>query len=250
MGDRLSLRLQPRCFSRASPVLLLPERGLFASDCDTASAPTLHELGPFFYAPPYDQGRMPEIVTNGLKQSAPEPTAKARAANLVLSAVLTLGATSAFSHQLGGRVVAVADGDTLTVLDADKRQHKVRLAGIDAPEKRQPYGTKSREHLAALVFRRHVEVEFKKTDRYGRVIGKVVVANVDAGLRQVTSGMAWHYRVYAREQSPVSRDAYAAAEAEARAAGRGLWSEKSPQPPWDFRHLKLSGQAKHRHVSP
>jgi len=181
---------------------------------------------------------MPEIATKGLKHTAHRPTATASAAKFVLSAVLSLGAASTFAHQLSGRVVAVADGDTITVLDADKRQHKVRLAGIDAPEKRQPFGTKSREFLAALVFRQEVDVDFKKTDRYGRIVGKVLVANVDAGLRQIEAGMAWHYRAYAREQSVADREAYAAAEASAKAAGRGLWSDKSPQPPWEFRHAK------------
>jgi endonuclease YncB( thermonuclease family) len=165
------------------------------------------------------------------------------AAKLALSVLLLAGTAPAFAHHFGGQVVAVADGDTITVLDAEKRQRKVRLAGIDAPEKRQAYGTKSREHLASLVFRRDVDVEFKKVDRYGRIVGKVLVANVDAGLKQIEAGMAWHYRAYAREQTNVSRDAYAAAEADARAARRGLWAEKGPQPPWDFRHLKLSGRA-------
>jgi endonuclease YncB( thermonuclease family) len=89
------------------------------------------------------------------------------------------------------------------------------------------------------VFRQEVNVEFKKTDRYGRIVGKVLVANVDAGLSQVEAGMAWHYRAYAREQSPSDRATYAAAEEAAKAAGRGLWSDKNSQPPWEFRHAKV-----------
>lgn len=156
----------------------------------------------------------------------------------MLAAALTLWTTVVLADIIEGKVVGIADGDTLTVLDGEHRQHHVRLMGIDAPEKRQAFGTRSREHLARLAFHRDVVVEFKKTDRYGRIVGKVLVANVDAGLKQIEAGMAWHYRTYAREQSPSDRQAYAAAEADARAAGRGLWSESSPQPPWEFRHMK------------
>jgi len=198
-----------------------------------------------------EEPQMLEVVAAGPRRFGHASRAVASmAGKLSLSVLLVVGMAPALAYHLTGRVVAVADGDTITVLDAGKRQHKVRLAGIDAPEKRQAFGRKSRQHLAALVFRRHVDVEFKKTDRYGRVIGKVVVADVDAGLRQVATGMAWHYRAYARERPPVSRYAYAAAEADARAARRGLWAEKNPQPPWDFRHLKLSGQANHGRLSP
>lgn len=156
----------------------------------------------------------------------------------MLAAGLTLWTTVVLADIIEGKVVGIADGDTLTVLDGEHRQHHVRLMGIDAPEKRQAFGTRSREHLAGLAFHRDVVVEFTKHDRYGRIVGKVLVADVDAGLKQIEAGMAWHYRAYAREQSPSERKAYAAAEADARAAGRGLWSEGSPQSPWEFRRMK------------
>jgi endonuclease YncB( thermonuclease family) len=182
---------------------------------------------------------MSEIHVVGLRRVDRGPDAAvALAARFALSVVLLVVSASASANNLVGQVVAIADGDTITVLDREKRQHKIRLAGIDAPEKRQPYGTRSREHLAALAFRQEVDVEFRKTDRYGRIVGKVLVANVDAGLSQVEAGMAWHYRAYAREQSRLDREAYAAAEDEARAAGRGLWADRTPQPPWEFRHRK------------
>lgn len=142
---------------------------------------------------------------------------------------------AAFANTLSGEVVGLADGDTVTILDAFKVQHRVRLAGIDAPEKRQPFGDQSRQHLARLVFRKQVVVDWRKTDRYGRIVGKVTVGQVDAGLEQVRAGMAWHYKAYAMEQSPEDRAAYAEAEDSARSSHQGLWSDKHSVPPWDFR---------------
>ncbi|WP_458232299.1 thermonuclease family protein [Roseateles sp. P5_E8] len=135
-------------------------------------------------------------------------------------------------------MVAVSDGDTITVLDANHQQHRVRLAGIDAPEKRQSFGTKARESLAKRVFRRVVQVEFKKRDRYGRVVGKVTFEGADVCLEQVGAGLAWHYVAYQREQPLNDRRAYAQAEAAARKARQGLWADSSPFAPWDFRHKR------------
>jgi endonuclease YncB( thermonuclease family) len=84
---------------------------------------------------------------------------------------LTLTAP-AFGAQLTDRVVKITDGGTITVLDARNNQHKIRLSGIDAPERGQPYGTVSRQHLGELVFREQVTVEYDKRDRYGRIVGK------------------------------------------------------------------------------
>ncbi len=156
---------------------------------------------------------------------------------IILVAFAMLAAVKpAAAATLTGQVVGLTDGDTVTVLDASKTQHKVRLAGIDAPEKRQPFGDRSRQSLAALVFGHHVLVEWNKTDRYGRLIGKVVVSGRDACLEQVRRGMAWHYKAYAREQSPADQVAYASAEDEARRARRGLWRDTAPVAPWEFRH--------------
>lgn len=137
-----------------------------------------------------------------------------------------------------GRVVGVADGDTVTVLDADKAQHKIRLSGIDAPEKNQPFGQRSKQSLSNLVFAKTVTVETDKRDRYGREVGKVLVGEVDANLMQVQRGFAWHYKAYEREQSVIDRKVYADAEYEARATKRGLWADAVPMPPWEFRKAK------------
>jgi endonuclease YncB( thermonuclease family) len=129
----------------------------------------------------------------------------------------------------------VADGDTITVLDANRQQNKVRLIGIDAPEKFQPFGNRSRQHLDVLVHGRDVVVEWNKRDRYGRILGKVLVGSVDANLEQIRAGLAWHYKQYEREQSRENRETYASAELHARTAKRGLWIDPAPIPPWEFR---------------
>ena len=104
---------------------------------------------------------------------------------------LFLLACSAHAETLTGRVVGIADGDTVTVLDANRQQHKIRLAGIDAPEKTQPFGDRSKQNLSTLVFDKQVAVEWKKQDRYGRTVGKVLINGIDANLAQVKAGMAW-----------------------------------------------------------
>lgn len=157
---------------------------------------------------------------------------------LSLWALLSFSSTVVLATQLAGEVVGLSDGDTVTVLDATKTQYKVRLAGIDAPEKSQPFGNRSRQHLAELVFRKQVVVEWSKQDRYGRIVGKVLVAGRDACLAQVSAGLAWHYKAYQREQSPGDQAAYAAAEEAARGKRVGLWRDPAPMAPWEFRHAR------------
>ena len=139
-----------------------------------------------------------------------------------------------------GRVVSVADGDTVTVLDSSNAQHKIRLSGIDAPERAQPFGRKARERLAELVAGKSVEVETDKTDRYGRSVGKIVLNGTDVNLAMVVAGFAWHYKAYAKEQSAVDRRLYADAESDARQARRGLWFDVDPVAPWEWRARKRS----------
>jgi endonuclease YncB( thermonuclease family) len=153
--------------------------------------------------------------------------------------VLISAATQAcFADALVGRVVGLSDGDTITVLDARLSQHKIRLAGIDAPEKGQPFGNRSKASLSSLVMGRSVEVEWHKRDRYGRVVGVVRVGTQDVGLAQVRAGMAGHYKAYEREQGLVERRAYVSAEEEARALSKGLWADRQPQAPWEYRASK------------
>ena len=154
------------------------------------------------------------------------------------AALLLALAFTANAETITGRVVGVADGDTITVLDADKVQHKIRLAGIDAPEKKQAFGQRSKQSLSDLAFGKDVAVETTKRDKYRREIGKVLVNGQDVNLVQVERGMAWFYRQYQREQSPNDRRLYEAAEDAAKANKRGLWRDADPVPPWEFRRNK------------
>ena len=153
----------------------------------------------------------------------------------IAAAALVVAAGFAHAHDVGGQVVAVQDGDTVTILDSARVQHRVRIAGIDAPEKSQAYGEVSKQSLARLVHGRYVEAHCPKRDRFGREVCSVFLGTRDVGLEQVRGGYAWWYREYAREQTPDDRAIYEAAETDARAARRGLWNDPAPQPPSAFR---------------
>jgi endonuclease YncB( thermonuclease family) len=146
-----------------------------------------------------------------------------------------LFALPAFAAELAGRVVGIVDGDTITLVDAGRQQHKIRLAGIDAPEAHQAFGQKSKTNLAALTFNREVAADCTKADKYRRLICKVRVDGIDINLEQVKAGMAWHYARYAREQSIQDREDYKAAEFNAKIKRLGLWADKNPIPPWTWR---------------
>jgi len=119
---------------------------------------------------------------------------------------------------------------TLYVLDANYKEHKIRLAGIDAPERKQAYGLASRKHLLSIVAGQPVTIEYQKRDRYGRIVGKIWVNGVDVCLEQVKAGFAWHYKKYQHEQSPEDQRLYADAEIRARNERLGLWRENNPIP--------------------
>jgi endonuclease YncB( thermonuclease family) len=147
---------------------------------------------------------------------------------------LTL-ALNLHAQSLLGRVVSVADGDTITVLDINKTQHRVRLSGIDAPEKNQAFGEASRKSLSELVANKKVTVIWERQDKYSRKLGKVMLGELDCNLEQLRRGLAWHYKKYENEQPPVDRKSYANAEEVARSKKVGLWGEPAPIAPWDFR---------------
>lgn len=149
-----------------------------------------------------------------------------------LSCALSCALAEKAAHELRGQVVAITDGDTLKVLDTEKHQHTVRLAGIDAPEKRQPFGEKAKAALAAKVARRTVRVVWRTHDRYRRILGDVYVTHEGehwVNRELVAAGMAWQYRRFDK------RPELAAAEQAARKARRGLWSDPHPVAPWDWR---------------
>ena len=149
--------------------------------------------------------------------------------------MLVLMFTTAGAATFGGRVVGVHDGDTITVLDSNRQQHKIRLAGIDAPEARQAYGSRSKQSLSNWVYNREVTVDWSKRDRYGRLVGVVSADGHDVNLEQIRAGMAWWYRQYAKEQTANDRKLYEDAENTARGAKQGLWADANPVPPWGWR---------------
>lgn len=155
---------------------------------------------------------------------------------VLLSACSADWAESDTDNALKGTVVSVADGDTVTVLDAQKQSHKIRLAFIDAPERNQPYGQRARQALAEKVYRHEVQVDIYEVDRYGREVGRIRIDKRDINLSLVLEGYAWHYRYYAEKgQDRHSFNEYEAAQELARQEKRGLWRDENPIPPWEFR---------------
>lgn len=145
-------------------------------------------------------------------------------------------------RRVTGKVVGVHDGDTATVLDIDKQQYKFRFNGIDAPELKQDFGNKSKQHLSDLIFGKEVTVIFNKVDKYGRFVGKIMVGGIDANLEQIKAGLAWHYKKYASEQSETDRKIYSEAEVKARNVKLGFWALPNMTPAWDYRAAKKTAQ--------
>ena len=133
---------------------------------------------------------------------------------------------------LTGQVVGISDGDTFTLLTKDKEQIKIRVAEIDAPEDGQPYGRKSKRLLSVLIYREEIEVQVQTTDRYGRIVGRPYVNDLDVSGEMIRQGAAWAYRKYLTDKSLI------ALENEAREARRGVWSlpEAERIPPWEWRY--------------
>jgi hypothetical protein len=148
---------------------------------------------------------------------------------IVIAVVLPIAAVATAAEPKTWRVVSVHDGDTVRCLDDGNREHKVRLSGIDAPETGQPFGTVSRDHLRQLVLRREVVVHDLGQDKYRRTLARLEVDGKDVATAMVAAGLAWHYVRDSDDQQ------LARAEREAKAAGRGLWADRDPVPPWEWR---------------
>lgn len=144
-------------------------------------------------------------------------------------AILALACSGTGANDLSCKVVGVSDGDTITALCAGNEQVKVRLAEIDAPEKDQPFGTRSKQVLSDLCFGRAAEVVPQTTDRYGRTVARVRCDGQDASEQLVRSGMAWVFDRYVKDRSLYPL------QDEAREARRGLWGDFGPVPPWEWR---------------
>lgn len=157
---------------------------------------------------------------------------------LVVVPLFLLAAVAAMAgERLDGRIVAVHDGDTVTLLDGGRTEHRIRLSQIDAPEighgKRnpgQPFSKASKQSLSDLIYGREVRADCETKDKYGRQVCAIWMGQMDVNLEQVRRGMAWVYRKYARDPS------YYQAEEESRRTGRGLWSHTDAIPPWEWRH--------------
>lgn len=130
-----------------------------------------------------------------------------------------------------GRVIKIADGDTITIL-VGKTQYRIRLGGLDAPEKKQPFGTQAKKALADKIFGEDVKIVWKKRDLYNRIVGDIYLDDRWINKEMIQEGWAWHYRQYSKDPD------LAKAEQDARNAKRGLWIDANPIPPWEFRKKK------------
>lgn len=158
------------------------------------------------------------------------------------------GVVAATLNVLNGKVVVVIDGDTVVVREDNGQRRDIRIAGIDAPEIRQAYGTRSRQHLIELAYGKRVSVSWYKLDRYRRTIGHVYVMRpencrpsacsqmLDVALAQIEAGLAWHDKEHLTEQPVEDQQRYAHAERQARLRRLGLWAQIRPLPPWQYRH--------------
>ena len=148
---------------------------------------------------------------------------------LLLTTLSLLFSLSIQAEIIEGKVVKIADGDTLTLLTPSNQQVKIRLAGIDTPEKKQPFGNKAKQALANLAFQKQALIEVEAKDRYGRTVGVVFVDGLNVNAELVKQGMAWVYRKYTDDKRLYTL------ESEAKQAKRGLWIDKNPIPPWELR---------------
>lgn len=158
---------------------------------------------------------------------------------LFISIALTV-ATHACATLIIAEQARVIDGDTIEILSSGS-SWRVRLQGIDAPERDQPFGTASSENLTSCLNGRTVVVQSDKIDRYDRLVGTVLADGNDCNLQQLRQGMAWHYKYYQNEQSAKARKSYAQAERHAQQARLGLWADCAVAP-WDWRQGTRSCQ--------
>lgn len=151
---------------------------------------------------------------------------------LILLTILICASLLCSAQRFSVKVVGISDGDTFTAINDDNLQLKIRIYGIDAPEKKQAFGNKSKEFLSSLIFNKKVTVDVDSKDRYGRYIARVYTPDgKDVSMLMIHEGMAWHFTRYD------NTEVYAASERVARSAKRGLWSDPHPVAPWDFRTM-------------
>ena len=137
-----------------------------------------------------------------------------------------------------GVVKKVVDGDTIHLTDDNGKLYKVRLLGIDAPEMDQSFGIESRETLKNLIEGKRVIIGTRKKDRYKRILGKIFLEDMDVNLTMISKGLAWHYKLYKRDQVKRDIPIYSEAEQIAKDNQIGLWSDTAFIPPWEWRQNK------------
>lgn len=157
--------------------------------------------------------------------------------------IFALISSSLFAETLSGHIIGISDGDTATLLSKDRKPIKIRLWQIDAPEKEQAFGEKSKQSLSDLIYGKNVTVQVETQDQYGRQVGKIFVGNKDINLEQIKRGMAWFYVEFGRDAT------YRDAESTAKAAQTGLWAASDPTPPWKWRSGSHSSRAPQPAVS-
>ncbi len=151
---------------------------------------------------------------------------------LLLTALVPLFLATAHSQALTFRVVRVLNGDTLAVQDSQKRELRIRLSAIDAPEGGQVFGNKSKEALSDCALGKIAIIKGEKLDSFGRTVARVIVDGVDCNLRQIELGMAWYSKKYADDEAAAGEISYEAAEQVARAGKTGLWTDPNAVAPW------------------
>lgn len=198
-------------------------------------------VGADILGPTFEKSYISEIIMN-IKESY----SRLRFLPLYLLFLLFLTATPARSELLTGKVVNVADGDTITILDTNKTQHKIRLYGIDSPEKAQDFGNAAKKYTSSLTAGKTAEVISYDTDRYGRTVGVVMVNGVNVNQSLINAGYAWQYRAYCKESFC---DGWLGLEQEARNSKLGLWVDPNPVAPWEWRKDKRNGNVANSSVS-
>ncbi|MDC1433288.1 thermonuclease family protein [Burkholderiales bacterium] len=156
--------------------------------------------------------------------------------------LLLLIIPNSYSASLEGNVTRIADGDTITIRDANNQKQKIRLMGIDTPELDQPFGLEARDFLVGLIFSQFIIADCPKKDRYKRWICKVWFVDIEVNKLLVREGWAWWYRAYQQEQLPDDRRAYEKAEVLAKQDRVGVWADDSSIPPWEWRRQKRERQ--------
>ena len=153
--------------------------------------------------------------------------------SFLVTIVLLCFSCNILAQKFQVKVVKISDGDTFTAINRDNLQLKFRVWGIDAPEKKQAFGTKSKEYLSSLIFGETITVDVQKQDGWGRYIAYVFTPdNKDVGTEMLKAGMAWQFTEYDQSEK------YRAAESQARKSKKGLWSDSHRIAPWEFRKKK------------